>query len=714
MIKQLHPPLEGIALDRFYALGQEIMRRQRSGHFHRISELAQREAEWALTKPGLNGERTKYEACARILVDLAKARWKIAEDRFGIEVRSPEENDVLDIVESKRRVRAELQPLLEKQFSNSSVQKFISAMEQPSGPSKTKPITDLIADGREVFDRLQPAIRAKNEQVRLDSLRNSIRPYLQLVVSDVRDKHTNLLLGDIWRYFRYSWCIPQLPNPGRQLLYLVRDAGHPCHAIMGIAALNNCAMQSAERDKFIGWTGDAFIEKLQELLRDASPDKRGQLENLWRYLEQQLDLSLSHIETKGLCKKADLANPTLQIVDALRRRSGHFSEIRRDALESISESREVPDEIEDYELSESELPPVSDKVLRLEDTPLSNAAMTQARRMLVARKRSAELARLLDARLVMRSVRAQFESPDAVTRCLESDSARAAIHTVLLATKSERVGTSMLEITTCGAIPPYNPLLVGKLVSLLMLSPEVASDYQGRYGDEASIISSQLKNQLRTKDATLVFLGTTSLFSEGASQYERLKLPAGIIAPEQPELRYRYFGETHGYGTVQFSPETVRSIETVLETAYGYQEVNSIFGEGFSPRLRKLRAGLQMLGFTPEHLLKHNQLRRVYGVCTFSGSCDYLMGRKVPVPEYVAKPHKFRSATISIADFWARRWLSKRLHYEPAIDALLSSKQWKLSEMIPAAADSTNKLEEAFRSPVRPSVPPHAASAIEF
>jgi len=33
--------------------------------------------------------------------------------------------------------------------------------------------------------------------------------------------------------------------------------------------------------------------------------------------------------------------------------------------------------------------------------------------------------------------------------------------------------------------------------------------------------------------------------------------------------------------------ETVRSVEGVLEGEYGYQEVNSVFGEGFSPRLRK-------------------------------------------------------------------------------------------------------------------------------
>src|ERR1035441_8066278 len=205
---------------------------------------------------------------------------------------------------------------------------------------------------------------------------------------------------------------------------------------------------------------------------------------------------------------------------------------------------------------------------------------------------------------------AALGDPKSLIACTAREEVMTAVHTSLLSVKSERVGTNMLELTTCGAVPPYNPILAGKLVALLMLSPQVAADYQRRYGKEASIISSQLKNEPRQKDSTLTYVGTTSLFSEGSSQYERLKLPAGTIAPDQPELRYEALGNTTGYGTVQFSPDTVRAVEDVLESAYGYQEVNSVFGEGFSPRLRKLRAGLQMLGFEAEHLLVHHQQRR--------------------------------------------------------------------------------------------------------
>jgi hypothetical protein len=69
-----------------------------------------------------------------------------------------------------------------------------------------------------------------------------------------------------------------------------------------------------------------------------------------------------------------------------------------------------------------------------------------------------------------------------------------AITTAMLANKSRRVGANMLELTTCGAIPPYNHILAGKLTALLLLSPQVADDYRRRYGKEPSIISSLLKN----------------------------------------------------------------------------------------------------------------------------------------------------------------------------------------------------------------------------
>jgi hypothetical protein len=135
----------------------------------------------------MNGDRDRYKACARVLVDLAKARWTAAEDRFGIELQSP--NATLrhalshqEIERGKNLVRSELQPLLNQQFESPSIRKFIAHLEQPAKSSKVKPIGLLIADGREVAQRLEPALRAKGPR-RVEALQGAVKPYLQLVVS---------------------------------------------------------------------------------------------------------------------------------------------------------------------------------------------------------------------------------------------------------------------------------------------------------------------------------------------------------------------------------------------------------------------------------------------------------------------------------------------------------------------------------------------------
>lgn len=79
------------------------------------------------------------------------------------------------------------------------------------------------------------------------------------------------------------WVLPQINIPGRQMLYLVRDAAHPCHAVIGIAALSNCAMQMNDRDDLIGWTFDAFFERARAAVQ--APDARVPVApaNNWRH-----------------------------------------------------------------------------------------------------------------------------------------------------------------------------------------------------------------------------------------------------------------------------------------------------------------------------------------------------------------------------------------------------------------------------------------------
>ncbi len=384
------------------------------------------------------------------------------------------------------------------------------------------------------------------------------------------DQTTGRRLREIWRYFRYSWSIPQVPTPGRQLLYLVRDGAHPAHPVIGIAALNNCPLEMGEgRERYIGWHFAAIVERFT----GAAVRGKAALEEEVGWLERQVERSLAEIEWTNLVTAEEVESPDHAVIGRLVQRGQEFSELRETLLKEVAGSEK--DRFEADLWDDEAAPPVDDDILRLEPKASADARMHIARKQLVARKRASALSRLLSARLVIAEHRQELTDPERAPAALGKDKVRSAVNIVLEALKGRRAGANLLEITTCGAIAPYNRILGGKLVALLMLSPQVSADYRRRYASP-SIISSQMKNQRVTRDSTLVYLGTTSLYVHGSSQYNRLQLPAGTIAPDQESIRYNAIGQTSGFGTIQFSPDTSRAIDAYLAHQRDFKEVNSV------------------------------------------------------------------------------------------------------------------------------------------
>lgn len=717
MIIPLEPRLEGLAERRFFSFARQMLERQDRDP-ERIGNLVEDETTRVSGLGDLKGQSDEYVACVRVLGDLAQLRWTLVESGYGLELHSPRPQDKrvsgpAQARERKEAIRKELRPRLLQQFADPNVGKFIHRMEHPPASARRKSVRTLIADGAELQGRLSAARRHPvDNPARIAALRQAVRPYLQLVDAG-RDGCTNILLRDIWRYFRYTWSIPQTPIPGRSLLYLVRDAAHEAQAVIGIAALSNCAVQLAPRDRAIGWSAaglEAALEtlfappkereareagdpalRLHGIYRWLKPQfpvgvepspaaKREVLERVIDWLLQGVATAIDEIERRGLATDAEIAVPTRQVVEHLRHRSREFASRRQEAL---ARPRDGDDDPGASGTLSTDVP-VDDDVLELEDKHSSNAPIQDSRRMLVRKKRAFELARLLDARRVLAASRGALTDPGTALRIIQQqDEVRTAVNAAMSAIKGRRIGTNLLDITTCGAVAPYNRMLGGKLVALLLLSPQVAADNQRRYGGEPTIIRSQLKNARVVPDSTLVWLGTTSLFAHGSSQYERLRLPAGTIAPDQPEIRYTYLGDTTGYGTVQFADDTVRALDGVLRGRRGYRDVNGIFGEGASPRLRKLRSGLDAIGFRADLTMLHHQERRIYGVPLFAEAGAYLCGLEPDPPDYVARPEAHADATERIAEFWRRRWLSSRLEHGDSWTALGKTRPWLLSATAP-------------------------------
>jgi hypothetical protein len=224
----------------------------------------------------------------------------------------------------------------------------------------------------------------------------------------------------------------------------------------------------------------------------------------------------------------------------------------------------------------------------------------------------------------------------------------------------------MMDITVCGAVAPYNHLIGGKLVSLLMASPDVVHAYNHRYRKASSVIASSIAGKPVQRKPHLVLLGTTSLYGAGASQYNRLRIPADVAGGRPGDVvEFKELGKTVGYGSYHFSAATMEAIEPVVRRLQRGRPVNSIFGEGVNPKLRKVRGALDVVGLPSDLLLQHGSPRIVYAIPVASNFREVLLGRSRN-PAY--KLPNASIATEGIANYWRERWLAKRIERADVID----------------------------------------------
>jgi hypothetical protein len=123
-------------------------------------------------------------------------------------------------------------------------------------------------------------------------------------------------------------------------------------------------------------------------------------------------------------------------------------------------------------------------------------------------------------------------------------------------------------------------------------------------------------------------------------------------------LEYKHLGRSEGFGSYHFSRETLDLMDVLLARSQEGRRVNSIFGEGVSPKLRKIRSALDYAGLPADLLLQHGSVREVFAVPLAKNFRDVLIGlSRRPIP---ILPHSDETAS-KVADYWRQRWLAKRL-----------------------------------------------------
>ncbi|HCY76131.1 MAG TPA: hypothetical protein DHV28_09445 [Ignavibacteriales bacterium] len=186
-----------------------------------------------------------------------------------------------------------------------------------------------------------------------------------------------------------------------------------------------------------------------------------------------------------------------------------------------------------------------------------------------------------------------------------------------------------------GALPPYNYLLGGKLISYVLASNEVREIYRKKYKDQITLKENR-------KADKLVGIFTTSLYGN-SSQYNRMKF--------KDELLYIPIGQTKGFGTLHLSEETIQLMIKFLKLKG--VEVGHKFGDGPSWVMRVIRSAGDLLGFDSNFLLQHSFKRNIYFVPLAEEYKAFLNGK--------TKHPKFNNySKKELVEFWKTRWLNNR------------------------------------------------------
>lgn len=638
-----------------------------------------------------------------VLIDLDRSGWSVSVEDGQVYVAAPEWSldakgmSPLDVRAEKDRARAAMAGRVQEEIDSENTRRFILRLESPRATEQgLRSVLSLIADG--------PSVAAALRERGADA----IQPVLCPADLDAgRDPETGLVYADIFRYFRLFWSFPTNASPGRSLSYLIRDAGQPGSPVCGLLCVASPVPRLSVRDSALGWTA-AWLEAVVVALDFPAESPEGHLRAIadaWRASPdhgphtlsvlddvaallrfpearspEALSACLRRLPPTQRAQRADgarqrvLADLKQELEDALNLISfDGFGFAREWSLENPAKACARLESLKEgayrgWRESRKSTRTQGASSERLDKRALDDedAMRDASREPLFFKKRVTQGAKALRAweelerfkcdRPAETLRRIALGRVDANTPALTGgDSVARCARVALLQRQNRIVASQVLDVCVCGALPPYGPLLGGKLAALGALSRDVAADYHARYVRRASEITSQMAGRAYTRPADLLAMTTTSFYGVGSSQYERLS----VRSEDGVDVRWRLVGRSRGNGTLHFSSKTSKLIDEMLSVETGRKLITSRFGEGPSERLRKIRDGLERLNIDADQLLRHGMPRLVYLAELCPGATR---------PGARAKPPAWRREGPSwgaVVQAWRERWLASRLRGRP-------------------------------------------------
>lgn len=594
-----------------------------------------------------DGDGLKLRTVCLLVADLFEQGWQVSFERNQILFQPPglhrEHADTIDDI--KERVRQALQAARRRQLREPSVRAFLQRTEARRnrvGAGKAS-ILDLIDNGTELAAEFRTA-NALPESERDAAVARIIDPVIEVCEAGARCRDTGLPLNDIWRYFRHTWAHEYRSIPGRQMLVLIRNAARPNRPVMGIAMLASPVMRLGARDNWIGWLREAAE---LEYRSGAWPARDFALS-----LIERVNASIAGIRWDDLASAKEIKAPTEAVAFRVAQRAAGAAAAREEELRAHYETMQAG--------TEGIRPHRGDLKSAQEDSDWVAASND----LLFVRKRAEGLAQLLFAKQVFTALKLAKQPAVALDILFASRDGQRALDIALAEFRKAGLSSEVSDVSICGAVHPYNELLGGKLVAMMLTSRELRDAYARRYGGQISVIASQMAGRAIVKPANLRILTTTSLYGVGSSQYNRLVLRKKDH-PDLPfDLIWGTIGKslTGGFGTLHLGNETAHALRSMAFARHDSRRVNNRFGEGTSPRLRQIREGLDALGLKSDQILHHATPRIFYG-------CELNPGARKSLVGLGSADDQAPSAVV-VAAAWRTRWLSGRVRRDETLTAL--------------------------------------------
>ena len=635
----IEPKLEKLQLEEFLKFCKRVRKSVNGKSVDVRAEFLMKEKEEVNGLYSGKGfhDNTDLAFMENLILDLMLQDWELIVKRGKIllELETLDEKDKnLDDEKAKTRRRHLLARNV--QLKETSVADFIRGMEKRRLTDKGwHSIFSVMRDGSELKKLLDKVKQLSTEEKKVVALSNIVKPYIQVVEPNEKCEQTGLALSDIWRYFRHTWINEYKSLPGRSISILIRDAAAPNHPVIGIAALGSSVAQQTCRDEWIGWDGETFIERL----------KKDPTEKFGKWVIETLETMFGEIYLKDFFKSKIIT----------------LSEIKNPTAEKIKELRELSLAFKQKHISNPETAKFT----------VGNDEMSWAQRAetnLFKSKRAVLLAEMLGVKLVLNKYKFTKGTKKELENCLMQKDFRDAVQRLARKAKSIHVGINMMDIIVCGSIAPYNHLLGGKLICMMLTSPELTQYYNEKYGEYVSLIASSMSGKALVRKPQLVMLGTTSLYGVGSSQYNRIKIPVEEIGgAKEQKIEYKELGFSEGFGSFHFSSNTITLADKVAGRENERKRVNSIFGEGSNPLIRKLKDAMEYLKLESNPILNHRNKRVVYGIALAENFGDVLLGL-AERPKYLIPQAKPKMRSEMISKYWIKRWLLNRITNEDVMN----------------------------------------------